>query len=168
MLERGRKRTVMTMALVKHDRSKHELAPRRLEFFDRFFDDWPEMLRRPVLFWPDRGLDSIGVEEFTEDGTLVVRVELAGIDPDKDVEVSIEDDVLHIGAERRQEERTEERNYVRRELRYGSFHRDLPLPKGTSETDVKASYKDGILEVRVPAPTEAPAPSSVKVPISKD
>jgi HSP20 family protein len=162
-----RKGMVMTMALVKHDRSKHEVIPRRQDLFDRFFDDWPEMFRRPVLMWPERGLDSIGVEEFTEDGTRVVRVELAGIDPDKDVEVSVEDDVLHIAAERREEEKTEERNYVRRELRYGSFHRDLPLPRGTAEADVKASYKDGILEVRIPAPTGDAAPASVKIPIDK-
>ena len=157
----------MKMALVKHDRSKHEVTPRRQDFLDRFFDDWPEMFRRPVVLWSERGFDSIGVEEFTEDGTLVVRVELAGIDPDKDVEVSVEDDVLHIGAERREEEKTEDRNYVRRELRYGSFHRDLPLPKGITQADVKASYKDGILEVRVPAPAEDSAPASVKIPIDK-
>jgi HSP20 family protein len=162
-----KKGTVMTMALVKHDRSKHEVTPRRLDFFDRLFDDWPEMFRRPVVLWPERGFESMGVEEFTEDGTLVVRVELAGIDPDKDVEVSVEDDVLHISAERREEEKTEERNYVHQEFRYGSFHRDLPLPRGTTQADVKASYKDGILEVRVPAPAEESAPASVKIPIDK-
>lgn len=79
------KGTVMTMALVKHDTSKHEVAPRRLEFFDRLFNDWPEVLRRPVVFWPEHGADSIGVEEFIEDGALVVRVELAGVDPDRDI-----------------------------------------------------------------------------------
>jgi HSP20 family protein len=148
-------------------RNVSEVAPRRLDFFDRFFDDWPEALRRPLVVWPERGLESIGVEEFTEDGTLVVRVEFAGVDPDKDIELSVKDDVLHIAAERRQEEKTEERNYVRRELRYGSFHRDLPLPKGTTQTDVKASYKDGILEVRVPTPAEDSTPSPVKIPIDK-
>ena len=65
----------MKMALVKHDKSKHEVTPRRTDFFDRFFDDWPEMFRRPVLLWPEREFGSIGVEEFTEDGALVVRVE---------------------------------------------------------------------------------------------
>lgn len=154
------------MALVKHSSSKHEVTPRRLEIIDRFFDDWPDMFRRPVVFWPERGLDSMGVEEFTEGGTLVVRVELAGLDPDKDVEVSVRDDILHIAAERREEEKTEDRNYVRRDLRYGSFHRDLPLPKGASQADVKASYKDGILEVRVPAPAEESA-TSFKIPIDK-
>lgn len=158
---------VTTMAIVKHDTLKHEVTPRRLEFFDRFFDDWPEMFRRPVVLWPERGLDGIHLEEFTEDGTLVIRAELAGIDPDKDVEISVEDGVLHIGAERREEEKTEGRDYVRQEMRYGSFHRDLPLPKGTSDADVKASYKDGILEIRVPTPKAEAAPTSKKITVAK-
>jgi len=153
------------MALVKHDRSKHDTESKRFDFFDRFLDEWPEVFRRPVVLWPERA--SLGVEEFTENGTLVLRVEFAGIDPDNDLEVSIENDVLHVAAERREEENTEERNYVRRELRYGSFHRDLALPKGTNEADVTASYKDGILEVRVPAPSEAPS-GSVRVPICRN
>ena len=156
----------MTVALVKHDGSTQEVTPRRLEFFHHFFDEWPELLRRPLVLRPERALDSVGVEEFTEDGTLVVRVEFAGIDPDQDLEVSVEDDVLHISAERR-EGRTEQRDYVRRELRYGSFHRDLPLPKGIILADVTASYKDGILEVRVPTPAEESAPASVKIPIER-
>lgn len=159
---------VMTMALPKHDTSKREVSPRRLEFFDRFFDDWPDGFRRPVFFWPERGLDPLRLEEFREDGTLVIRAELAGIDPDKDVEISVEDGVLHIGAERREEEKTEKRDYVRQEFRYGSFHRDLPLPTGVSEDDVKASYKDGILEVRVPMPkAEAAVSTSKKVAVAK-
>jgi HSP20 family protein len=152
-------------ALVKHDSSKHGVTSRRQDLFDRLFDDWPEVSRCPVVLWPEHGLDSRAVEEFTEDGALLVRVELAGVDPEKDVEVSVEDNILHIGAQRREETKTEQRNYVRRELRYGSFHRDLPLPKGIAEADVKASYKDGI--VRVPAPAEHPAPASVKIPIEK-
>jgi HSP20 family protein len=138
------------MALVKHESAKRDV--KHLDLFDRFFDDWPEVLRRPVFFWPERGLDPMRVEEFTEDGMLVIRVEMAGLDPEKDVDVSVEGDVLHIGAERREEEKTEERDYVRREMHYGSFRRDLPLPKGMSQADVKATYKDGILEVRVPLP----------------
>ena len=75
--------------------------------------------------------------------------------------------MLHIGAERREEEKTEGRDYVRREHRYGSFHRDIPFPKGTSEADIKASYKDGILEVRVPV--KKPEPQAVKkISVTKD
>lgn len=155
------------MSLVRHDSTKREVtSPRHLDLFDRFFDDLPDVLRRPVFFWPDRGVDPIRVEEFTEDDTLVIKVELAGIDPEKDVEISVKDDVLHIGAERREEEKTEGRDYVRRELHYGAFHRDLALPKGTPDDAVKATYKDGILEIRVPLPkTAVEAPK--KIPVAK-
>lgn len=142
----------MAMTLVRRETPVRDLATRRHDLFDRFFDDWPEALRRPVLLWPEREFAGMRIEEFTEDGTLVARVELPGIDPDKDVEISIDDDMLHIAAERREEEKTEERDYVRRELHYGSLRRDLPLPKGAGKDDVKAIYKDGILEVRVPLP----------------
>jgi len=142
------------------------MALRRFDLFDRFFDDWPEVLRRPVLFWPERNLDPMRVEEFTEEGNLVVRAELAGIDPETDVEISIDGEMLHISAERHEEEKTEERDYVRREMHYGMFRRDLPIPKGTLEDDVKATYKDGILEVRVPlGKDEIVAPK--KVPVMK-
>ena len=158
--------SLVKQTLVNHDSKKHEVAPRRLDLFDRLFDDLPEMFRRPVLYWPDRALDPIRVEEFTEEGTLVIKVELAGIDPEKNVEISVENDVLHISAERQEEEKAEGRDYVRREMRYGAFHRDLALPKGTSDADVKASYKDGILEIRVPLPTsEIGAPK--KIPVVK-
>jgi HSP20 family protein len=154
------------MATVKHDEGKHEVASKRHDFLDRFFDDWSELFRHPVVFWPERGLDPMRVEEFSEEGTHIVRVEIAGIDPDKDIEVSVVGDVLHIGAERREEEKTEGRNYVRREHRYGSFHRDLPLPKGISESEIQATYKDGILEVRVPM-TKGQAEAAKKIPVTK-
>jgi len=154
------------MAMEKHDKTKDDVAPRRRDFFDRFFDDWPELFRRPVLLWPERGFDPMRVEEFIEDGTLVVRVEVAGVDPDKDIEVSVEGDALHIGVERREEEKKEGRNYIRREQRYGSFQRDIPLPKGTSDTDIKANYNDGILEVRLPM-TKPEVEAGKRIPITK-
>ena len=63
------------------------------------------------------------------------------------------------------EEKTEDKGYTRQELRYGSFSRTLPLPEGASESDIKATYKDGILEIRVPVsePPAAAAPTRVAV-----
>jgi len=155
----------MTMAIVKHDTSKRQTSPRRLDLFDRFLDDWPDVLRRPVLLWPERGIEAMHVEEFTEDGTFVIRVELAGIDPDKDVDISVTGDTLHIAAERREEEKAEGCDYARREFHYGAVRRDLLLPKGTSEADVKATYKDGILEIRVPMPEEL-SETERKIPVT--
>lgn len=154
------------MALMRHDTTKREMLAKPLDFFDRFFDDVSDVFRRPVLLWPTSGHEPMQIDEFTEDGTLVIKVDLPGIDPDKDVEISVSNDELHITAERREEEKTEGRDYVRRELHYGSYRRDLPLPKGSSDADLKASYKDGILEIRVPV-AEVPAESTKKIPITK-
>lgn len=142
----------------------------RVDMFDRFdrmFEDWMRVLpfRRPALFGRDGfGEDLIRVDEFHENGDLVVRAELPGVDPENDVELTVSDGMLRIEAERREEETTEEKGYLRHELRCGSFARTLPLPDGVSEDDIKADYKDGILEIRVPAPAPAPA---TKVPITK-
>jgi HSP20 family protein len=96
-----------------------------------------------------------------------VRAELAGIDPDKDVAITVKDGLLQIKAERRVEEETEDKGYTRHELRYGSFSRSLPLPDGATESDIKATYKDGILEIRVPV-TEPPADAEpTKISITK-
>jgi len=104
------------------------------------------------------------VEEIHEDDTLVVRAELPGVDPDKDVDISVSDGVLHI--EGRREESTEDKKEgsYRSEFRYGTFSRDLALPKGVESKQVKASYRDGILEVRIPWPVaKAKEPDRIAV-----
>lgn len=121
------------------------------DWFSRWFDEWP-FARWPDL-WRSRLLEEIEpmrVEEFEEDKTLVVRVEMPGLDPDKDVEIDVSDQKLHLRAERRQESKVEEKGRYRSEFRYGSFTRTVPLPAGATDKDVKATYKDGILEVRIP------------------
>ena len=65
--------------------------------------------------------------------------------------------MLHIEAERREEEKREGQGYLRREVRYGSFSRSLPLPEGVTEADIAATYKDGVLEIRIPEPGREPA-----------
>jgi len=134
--------------------------------FDRLFEEWARMMPfRPTAFPFSWGAaDMIHVEEYREDGTLVVRADLPGIDPDKDVELTIAGGMLHIEAERREEEKQEGKGYLRREVRYGSFSRSLPLPEGVTEADIAAIYKDGVLEIRIPEPTREPAK---RVAISK-
>lgn len=83
---------------------------------------------------------------------MVIRAHVAGIDPGKDVELSVSDGILHIAVERREEQRDENKTYLRRELRYGSFHRHITLPEGASEANITATYKDGVLEIRAPSP----------------
>lgn len=135
--------------------------------FDRMFEEWARMMPfRPTAFQRWREVEElIRVEEFREDGTLVIRADLPGIDPDKDVELTVTDGILHIEAERREEEKHEEKGYVRQELRYGSLSRSLPLPEGVTEADITATYKAGVLEIRIPEPKREPAK---KIAISKD
>jgi len=136
--------------------------------FDRMFDEWVRMMPfRPITFphWKEAA-DLIRVEEFREDGTLVIRADLPGIDPDKDVELTVADGMLVIQAERHEEEKREEKGYVRQEVRYGSMSRTLPLPEGVTEADITATYKAGILEIRIPEPKPVEA-KTIKIPISK-
>jgi HSP20 family protein len=150
------------MAIVKHRPTGQDVQHKH-DLLERFFDDRFDFLRWPFIFWPDE-VESMRMEEFREEGSLVVRAELAGVDPDRDIEISVSDHVLHIQAERRDEQKKEGRNYVRQELRYGSISRDVPLPEKVTGEDVKATYKDGILEVRVPIPE---AKGVTKVAITK-
>jgi HSP20 family protein len=134
--------------------------------FDRIFDEWARAMPfRPLPFprlWEAE--DLIRVEEYREDSTLVIRAELPGIDPDKDVELTVSGGMLDIRAERREEEKQEEKGYLRQELRYGSLSRSLPLPEGVAESDITATYQSGILEIRIPEPKREPARN---IPIAK-
>lgn len=135
--------------------------------FEGVFGRWPTFLplRWPVAsarHWLSEAY--MPVNEFYRDGSLVIRAEIPGIDPEKDVEVTVTDGQLHIKAERHEEEKVEEEHFLRKEIHYGSFERMLPLPEGVTETDVKATYTDGILEIVIPKVKMEPAK---KIPISK-
>jgi HSP20 family molecular chaperone IbpA len=103
----------------------------------------------------------IPVESFTDEGSYVVRADLPGVDPEKDIEVRVDADVLTIHGERREEEHDNGHS----EVRYGSFTRSVRLPKGASATDVVARYDAGVLEVRVPM-KEAPA-EPIKIAVQR-
>lgn len=124
----------------------------------RWFDE-----RRPGLFGTE---DRIRVEEEMADGVLHIRAEAPGIDPEKDADISVEDGVVRLKIQRRQESRSEEEGRVRSEFHYGSFYRTIPLPKGVDSSQIHATYKDGILEVTVPMP-EPTSPPAQKVNVSR-
>jgi HSP20 family protein len=136
---------------------------------DRVFEEWFRSLpmRRPFgLGWDWPGEDLIRVDEYRDGETEVIRADLPGIDPEKDVEITVADGVLHITADRRIEDRAEEKGYLRHEIRYGRLARTLPLPEGVSESDIAATYKDGILEVRVPVPPRTAEGEPTKIAIT--
>jgi HSP20 family protein len=115
------------------------------DLFRGFFDEEPAWWGRPF----ETGMIP-AVESFVEDGTLFVRADLPGIDP-KDVELSIEGDHLTIKGERKLErEKKGEHGY--REVRYGRFERTIEVPDGVDPDTVKATYKDGVLEITMKTP----------------
>ena len=133
--------------------------------------EWPDLsFGRRLFEWPEMWANWLEettpkVEEFETDGTMVIRAELPGIDPDRDVEITVTEGVLRIKAERRQETKTEDKRGFRSEFRYGSFVRAITLPAGASDADVKATYQDGILEVRLPISTDKA--DAKKIPITR-
>lgn len=114
-----------------------------------------------------QGSHVMRVEEFLDGDTCVIRAELPGVDPDKDVEISVADGVLHLRAQREEHREEKQPGGYRSEFHYGQLSRSIQLPAGTTEADVTASYKDGILEVRVPAPEAATAPVPARIPIAR-
>lgn len=91
---------------------------------------------------------SPAVDVITRDGDMVIRAELPGMKRE-DVDVGFKDGVLTISGERKEEEERKGDNYLLKERRYGSFSRSMTLPEGVDESKIKASFKEGLLEVTV-------------------
>jgi HSP20 family protein len=94
------------------------------------------------------------IDVIRDNGNLVVRADVPGIKPDE-ITVQVDDDMLLLSG--KHEETTSEKHgdFVRRERRYGSFSRSISLPKGVDPKKVKATTKDGVLEIKVALPDEA-------------
>lgn len=101
----------------------------------------------------------IRLEDEVKDGSYEVRAELPGIDPAKDVDVTIRDGQLTIKAERTEKKESTGRS----EFAYGTFMRSVTLPPGADEDSVKASYDKGILTVSVPLTEAKPVEKHVTI-----
>jgi HSP20 family protein len=101
------------------------------------------------------------VEDYVKDGTYVLRAELPGVDPEKDIEVTVFQGVLTISAHRQEE--TEGRH--RSEFRYGASTRSIALPAGADEDHIQASYDMGVLTVTVGLKDEAAEEAHKRIPV---
>jgi HSP20 family molecular chaperone IbpA len=120
--------------------------------------DWfdaPWGVFRPVRDNPMR------VEDFIKDGHYVLRAELPGIDPDKDLELTVSSSVLTIRAHRQEETETK----YRAEFRYGVFTRSVKLPAGADEDHIQASYDAGVLEVTVSLHDQVAGTKQQRIPV---
>ncbi|MFI1991506.1 Hsp20/alpha crystallin family protein [Actinoplanes sp. NPDC020271] len=108
-----------------------------------------------------RPMPAIRVEDRITDKEYVLRAELPGIDPEKDVQVSTTSGVLTVNAERHEEKV----GAGRTEFRYGMLHRSVRLPANADEAAITATYEKGILEITVPL--TAPEPAGRQIAITK-
>jgi len=126
---------------------------------------WNELLSAwPREEWA-RPTPEMRLETFVEDDAFVVKAELPGIDAENDLDVEVEDGVLTIRAERKESTRDELPQGYRSEFRYGSYARRLLLPDGAVDDDVKATYADGMLEIRMPI--REPSRAAAKIPVTR-
>jgi HSP20 family protein len=91
------------------------------------------------------------IEVFERGDQMVVRADLPGLKKE-DVQINVEDDVLTLQGERKDEREEKRDGYFHSERSYGSFYRSIPLPEGVDAEQVKANFKDGVLEVTMPSP----------------
>lgn len=101
------------------------------------------------------------IESFVEEGKLTVRADMPGIDA-KDIEVNVTGNRLNVRAKREDKKETTKRDFIRREVHYGSYEYSTTLPEGIKAEDIKASYRDGVLELTAQIPKEL-APKDVKI-----
>jgi HSP20 family protein len=142
-------------------------APRRLwpvspweREIDRLFEDFHQLFRFPRLWgrqrWPfaemEIGMPAVDVYEKGDD--VVVKAEIPGMSKD-DIEVNLTDTTLTITGEKRKEEEVKQQDYYSCERSFGSFSRTIDLPAAVNSEQAKATFKDGILEVRLPKTEEA-------------
>ena len=124
--------------------------------FDRVFDDFTsgrsgglrDYASTPAfgdIVWAPR------IEALQKGSEFIVRAELPGLKKD-DVKVNVTDDSIVIEGQRHKETKDEREGFYHSERSYGSFYREIPLPEGTITDDAQASFKDGVLEVKLHAP----------------
>lgn len=117
-------------------------------FFDEFFGEHRQGLAEGS--W----LPMVDVSE--TNGEFIVRAELPGM-RHEDIDISVQDNILTLKGEKKQEKKEERENFHRLERSYGSFSRSFSLPAGVKPDDIKATFKDGVLEISMPKAEEAKA-----------
>jgi len=99
---------------------------------------------------PDqKDIGQLSVDIFQRDNEIVIIAPVAGATT-KDVNIAVTDEVLVISGERRQEHIVDEKSYLTKECYFGPFERSIVLPKNADSKKIQASFKNNILEIRIP------------------
>ncbi|MCK9519074.1 MAG: Hsp20/alpha crystallin family protein [Dehalococcoidia bacterium] len=122
--------------------------------FDQSFGRFP-MFREAA---DELGGATLGLDVYETGNEYIVKAQLPGVDP-KDVDITVDDDILTIKGEFEQKDDVTEGQFVRRELRYGSFQRSLRLPPSVEAEKANAQFEHGMLKLTLPKKPEARARS---------
>ena len=120
-------------------------------------------LQRPLKAGNGGSLWAPAVDIVDEKDQIKVKADLPGMKKE-DIEVNVENDVLTIKGEKKEEKEIKEKDYVRSERTYGVFHRAFTLPASVDAARVNASYKEGVLEIALPK-KEGAKPKQIKIDI---
>lgn len=137
-------------------------------WFDRLTEDFwrrpfPSLLSGDRWPLPMISIKTPSLDVFEEKDELVVKADLPGMNKDE-IEVTVTENVVTIKGEKKKEEEVKEKDYYRRERSYGSLVRSVELPCEVKSDQIKANFKDGVLEVRMPKTEEAKKKSvSIKI-----
>jgi len=145
--------------MAKEKEKKELVTSEGARFIDRWFDDFLGRRFAPATvdeIMPD-------VDMFEDGGDIVVKAELPGIKKE-DLEVTLTDGAITISGDKKKEKEIKKKDYYKWERSYGSFCRTLSLPSEVQADKVKSTFKDGILEVRMPKSEQAKS-KEVKVKV---
>ena len=133
--------------------SPFSLMRRLSDDMERMFEDTWGIRRSPRLFrsfeFPETRWTP-QIEAFERKGEFVVRADLPGMTKEN-ITVEINDGELLLKGERREEKEQKEKGYYASERSYGAFYRAVPLPEGVKAAEANATFKDGVLEIVMPA-----------------
>lgn len=134
------------MPLVPYDPFR-QLSNMRKEF-DHFFSDFPS------IFGSEHNWGGIRVDVHETENEVVATCDLPGLEKKEDVNIHIENNMLNISGSINRTNEVKDENMHRKERFSGRFHRSVPLPNPVSQEGVKATYRNGVLEVRMPKEKE--------------
>ena len=136
---------------------------RPFEGLTSWFDDVDTLFENDFFTRPlERNwAPAMDIEE--NDGTFLVKADLPGVNKD-DIHLELREGYLTLKGERKYEHEEKEDNYRRIERAHGTFQRSLKVPEGLTQKDIKAKYRDGVLELTIPTPkVEKPKAINVKI-----
>lgn len=130
------------------------------EDFDSMFEGMmPSMMKGLQGFMP-----AVDVYETKKD--VMVELSVPHIDPEK-VDISIENNVLHVKGSTEKKTEVEDKDYYRREIRSGSFYRTIPMPTAVIGDKASAIHEDGVLKISIPKVVEGESKKQIKVKVIK-